>query len=88
MGDDVKAGEWWGRRRDTGQYERLPPQAGVPDQVVCRRVIDYNVPIPAGAVTGPCATCGARIAFNPARFPERPHVCMQCAGVRPLPFEA
>jgi len=60
-----------------------------PDKVICRRVADY-APFrpPAAASTGPCADCGAPIAWNPAGpHQDRPKICMQCAGIQPLPIE-
>lgn len=55
--------------------------------VVCRRVADFpNGEPPAEAARGRCVRCGTAIAFNPARFPDHPHVCMQCARIVPLPI--
>jgi hypothetical protein len=67
---------------------RLVPTAdtGQPDVWVCRRVADYPR-LPEGAATTVCCRCHAPIAFNPARTVDAPKVCMQCAGIEPLPFE-
>lgn len=53
---------------------------------VCRRVADFNVPLPKDAGFADCGICGARIAYNPARSVDAPKVCMQCAGLEPLPI--
>jgi len=88
----TKAGTFYGRETRTGRLLELAPEevaklARPPDTVICRRVADYaGGRVPAGAAIGACATCGAAIAFNPAKFPERPHVCMQCGGIAPLPY--
>lgn len=72
-----------------GRLVEVPRDLGVPDVVVCRRVTDYPpAPLPPTAQIAPCTHCGARIAFNPAGpHQDRPKVCMQCAGVEPLPIE-
>lgn len=85
----TRAGQYYGVTH-SGQMVPLsgaPERA--PDNVICRRVADYprQGPPPA-ATTGPCAKCGARIAWNPAGpHQNRPHICMQCAGIEPLPIE-
>ncbi|HLX21674.1 MAG TPA: hypothetical protein VKR23_16125 [Gaiellaceae bacterium] len=84
----MKPGTYYGITHDgrmvpAGDVDRLP------DKVICRRVADYPHAVPPGAaVTGPCADCGARIAWNPkGPHQDRPHVCMQCASIQPLPIE-
>lgn len=89
MSKPVKAGEYYDRTPD-GRLKRVDAPAGarVPDAVICRRVVDYApAAVPAGAAFGTCEQCGARIAFNPTRFPDQPHICMQCSRIEPLPIE-
>lgn len=57
-----------------------------PDVWICRRLSDYNVPVPQAAAVGNCTRCGERVVYNPARRVNAPRVCMQCAGIEPLPF--
>lgn len=67
--------------------EAVEPEDG--DEViswVCRRVEDFNISIPAGAAFADCSVCGAPIVYNPARTVDAPKVCMQCAGLIPLPI--
>lgn len=78
-------------RRDD-RTSRLQPVGDVdeaPTVVICRRVRDYApAPVPAGAGVTPCSRCGSFIAFNPAGLHQDvPKVCMQCAGIRPLPID-
>jgi hypothetical protein len=61
-----------------------------PDVVICRRVVDYpsgHPPVEAAITT--CRDCGVPVAFNP-RGPhqERPRICLQCAGIHPLPMDS
>jgi len=59
------------------------------DGWICRRVADYpgrRFP-PEGRIAA-CTKCGAPIVFNPARNVEAPKVCMQCAGIQPLPIDS
>lgn len=64
-----------------------PADAGNPDAVICRRVADYASSPPAGAALGACDQCAAPIAYNPeGPHLDRPRICMQCAGIEPLPF--
>jgi len=82
---EVHAGNYYGERHRGGPLEPAPPQR--PDYVVCRRVADYDVALPAGAATTICNQCAAPIAFNP----KGPHqdvkkICMQCARIQPLPM--
>lgn len=84
-GIDVHGGNFYGQRVKDGPLEPAPP--GRPDIVVCRRVADYDVPLPAHAATTNCSQCAAPIAFNP----QGPHqdvkkICMQCARIQPLPM--
>jgi hypothetical protein len=87
----VQSGEFWGRWGRSGRLERASPADGPPDEWICRRVEDFPAgQVPArGAVTH-CTRCQAAIVFNPARVgtvpADTPKVCMQCAGIRPLPI--
>lgn len=57
------------------------------DVWVCRRVVDYApAPVPPHAAVDTCAWCSALVAYNPARPVDAPRVCMQCAGIEPLPI--
>lgn len=84
-----------GIKVDGGGYYRegwrglRPAAPGVPDAVICRRVVDYpdGQPPPAAALDT-CTRCSALVAYNPhGPHVERPRVCMQCAGIAPLPIE-
>lgn len=84
----TKPGQYYGVTR----AGRMVPVGDVdlaPDVVICRRVVDYpHGRPPAAAITGPCADCGKRIAWNPTGpHQDRPHVCMQCRQIEPLPIE-
>lgn len=86
--DEVKPGvvyerDWRGRLVE--RHVLAPGE--MPDIWVCRRVVDYpHQQPPAGAATDVCQRCGAVIAYNPARRVVAPRVCMQCAGIEPLPI--
>jgi hypothetical protein len=87
-GDPTKPGTFYGRTRD-GRLVEIGSRLGdaEPDLWICRRVIDYPPPgPPREAASDLCTTCGAAIAYNPARQVIAPKVCMQCAGIQPLPF--
>jgi hypothetical protein len=55
---------------------------------VCRRLLDFPVMPPGGAVTA-CNRCNCAIVFNP-NATNAPRgaimVCMQCAGIEPGPL--
>ena len=53
---------------------------------VCRRVADYDTPTPTGAAHDDCGLCGERIVYNPASTVRGSRICMQCAGITPLPM--
>jgi hypothetical protein len=84
-----------GRRVNSGEYYRRAPDgrlepaaAGVPDVIICRRVVDFPGGVaPVGGVVTVCRDCGASIATNIAKFPDQPRICMQCAAIRPEPIE-
>jgi hypothetical protein len=83
----VEPGAFYRRTDDGGAM--VPAAPGVPDVVICRRVRDYpSGAIPAGGTVTRCASCGAAVVTNMAKFPEQPRRCMQCSGIAPLPFEA
>jgi hypothetical protein len=87
-GRRVDAGNYYGERTAHGPLEPAPP--GVPDHVICRRVVDYAPhPVPAGAEFTTCSQCNALIAYNP-QGPHQgvPKICMQCARIMPLPMDA
>jgi hypothetical protein len=81
-------------RGPDGRLRPLGPTAPRPaDAWICRRVRDYApTPVPATGARGTCSKCGEAIVFNPARVaevsPGTPKVCMQCAGIEPLPIES
>lgn len=85
---DTQPGRFYGWA-DGGRLVELrdqPPGRDV-DAWICRRVADYApAPVPAGAAFDACTRCAARIAYNPARRVAAPRVCMQCAGIAPLPM--
>ena len=84
---NVHHGGYYGRFTANGPL--IPAPAGVPDSVICRRIVDYGPgQIPAAAAFGRCSTCDAPVAYNPAGpHQDRPRVCMQCTGIQPLPIE-
>jgi hypothetical protein len=91
QGQRVDGGHFYERDRATNALKPTGP--GTPDVWICRRIMDYApAPVPVGAAIGTCARCGFAIAYNPARVPtvprDTPQVCMQCAGIEPLPMEA
>jgi len=58
-----------------------------PDVVICRRVADCPAATPPpGSSVVPCATCGAAVVTNAAKYPTVPRTCMQCAHIRPEPL--
>lgn len=61
--------------------------ADLVDVWICRRVADFPTGPPAGAALAACSRCAAAIAYNPARSLPAPKICMQCAGIEPLPLE-
>lgn len=87
--DPTRAGKFYGRRDDGGLEEIGPtlPAGERADAWICRRVSDYPfLRPPAAAALDRCTECGILIAYNPARACEAPRVCMQCAGIEPLPY--
>jgi hypothetical protein len=87
---DVHAGGYYRRDRDG---TLVPTTPGRPDVWICRRMADYpGHRAPEGAGLAACDDCGETIAFNPARIGfdvtvGTPRVCLQCAGIEPLPME-
>ena len=80
----VLPGRFYGTRTPGGPLEDAPP--GIPDHIICRRVEDFPQGTPVGASIAACSQCQALIAFNPARTFRAPRICMQCAGIQPLPL--
>jgi len=70
-----------------GRLDETP--AGPPDVVVCRRLADFpRQQLPNGGRVGACRRCLAPIVFNwEGPHQNRPRICMQCAGIQPLPIE-
>jgi hypothetical protein len=71
------------RRDEQGRLHEVGP-GPAPDVTICRRLADFPDGAPGSATVIACATCGALVA-TANRFPERPTICMQCAGIEPLP---
>jgi hypothetical protein len=73
---------------DDGEMTDLGPTFREGAQLwICRRVRDHPR-IPADAGICACRSCGCAIVFDPKRLfdIQAPKVCMQCAGITPLPF--
>jgi len=83
----VTAGNYYGRTYD-GRMVHIGDNDQVPDAVICRRVVDFPEGRPPnGAKLQPCAECQAFIAYNPKGLHlDQRRICMQCAGVQPLPM--
>ena len=74
--------------RATPHGPLLPCPDGPPDVLICRRLVDFpGGTVPAGGAIGQCTDCGRPIVFIAARVVAAPTICMQCAGIEPLPFE-
>jgi hypothetical protein len=72
---------------DSGRLQPVDHPDGAPIAWVCRRLSDFPGAPPAGYAVTTCCGCTALIAFNPGRTVDAPKVCMQCAGLQPLPFD-
>ncbi len=84
-GTRVNSGEYF-LRTPGGSLEPTAP--GIPDVVICRRVVDFpGAQVPPGGIVTICRDCEAQIVTNRAKFPDRPRICMQCASIEPLPIE-
>jgi hypothetical protein len=60
-----------------------------PDTWICRRVVDYpDGHVPPGGLVDTCRHCSALVAYDPLSPvpPDTPKLCMQCAGIQPLPM--
>jgi hypothetical protein len=67
-----------------GRFSPVDPVP--PDVVVARRLRDFEPEdMPAAARLVACAECGCAVVTE-AKFPEKLRVCMQCAGIQPMPF--
>jgi hypothetical protein len=85
---DIHGGRYYGRLTPDGPLVPVTDVVGEPDAWICRRVADYpQQQVPTGGAVATCTKCAAPIAFNPARTIAAPKICMQCAGIRPLPIE-
>ena len=83
---ETKPGKYYERigGRTLREYDGDPP----PEVVICRRLADFpqGTP-PPGAVLWFCAECHATLVGDPkAPHQELPRICLQCAGIRPLPW--
>lgn len=81
---EVKAGQVY-----EVDHGKLVESTREPTLWICRRVEDF----PPGAIAGLagigfaiCPKCHAPIAFNTARKVDAEKVCMQCAGIEPMPW--
>jgi hypothetical protein len=84
-GTRVNSGDYYFRTLG-GPLEPAPP--GIPDVVICRRVLDFpGGQVPAGGIVTICRDCDAPVVTNLAKFSDRPRICMQCASIEPLPIE-
>jgi hypothetical protein len=72
---------------DDGRAKELPGNP-TPDVAVCRRLRDFALDkLPEGMAVDGCVRCGAAILFHPTTSPASAlKVCMQCAGIEPLPL--
>ncbi len=85
---EIHGGRFYRRLTPDGPLVPVTDVVGEPDGWICRRVADYpQQQIPTGGAVAVCSRCAAAIVFNPARTLTAPKVCMQCMGIRPLPFE-
>ncbi len=85
-GQIIRVGNYYGRTDD----DRLVPVSPwrAPDTWVCRRLADFpDQEIPPNGATAECSRCTEIVVFNPKRHVRAPKVCMQCAGITPLPME-
>jgi len=74
-------------QRDVTGGPIRPADPGPPDIVVARRVADFPIGrVPRGPIEA-CTLCGAAIVTHPNNpHPDRPLLCLQCAGIQPLPI--
>lgn len=83
---ETKPGRFYGRTWD-GRLEEVPGQDHQADVWICRRLCDFpGGRLPPGGEIAQCERCEAVIVYNPARQLAVPRVCMQCAGIQPLPI--
>ena len=85
----TQPGHYYARDDDGRLIEYTPVEESPPtDVVICRRVVDFpHATPPPGARILSCAECAAPIAADPASpHQELPRICLQCAGIRPLPW--
>lgn len=88
--DRTKAGTFYEHDAVTGRLRERGPAlrpGEKPDVWICRRLMDYpGRRPPDGAAVEHCTLCDRYICFNPMRHVDAPKICMQCAGIEPLPF--
>jgi len=86
----TKPGHYYGRLADGRLMEVSAEDVNhaAPDAVICRRVVDFpGRRVPDGALVAVCRDCQLLVAFNPVGpFLDRPRLCLQCAGIKPLPL--
>ena len=91
-GDEPKPGTFYERDWRTGRLIERGPDLQPGEQAdawICRRLSDYpGQRPPEGAAVEHCTRCHADICFNPYRHVPAPKICLQCAGIEPLPFES
>ena len=87
---ETKPGRLYRRRWDGALEETTAATDGEVEVWICRRVADF-MRVPTGAAVAHCGRCGEEIAYNPRRLRtvpgDTPKVCIQCAGIEPLPIE-
>src|SRR5262245_59315514 len=80
-----------------GEYINLETGArvapGEPGVVVCRRLEDlptgFALAARGGIRIARCGACGTAIAYSlKSPHADTPHICLQCAGIEPLPMGA
>jgi hypothetical protein len=84
---ETSGGRFYERQPD--ELTEVPAGGRTPDVVICRRVVDYpfGQPLPPGADLDTCHRCSALIVYDTrGPFPDVPRICLQCAGIQPLPF--
>jgi hypothetical protein len=90
MGRRVDPGRFYART-GRGLTEATPGPDDQTDAWICRRLADFPPGrVPVGAATSACERCGAVVVYDPRTVaiipPSTPQVCMQCAGIQPLPL--
>lgn len=87
-GTIVQGGRTYGRVTPAGPLVPAPDTL-TPDCWICRRLADFPPgTLPTVALVAPCAKCRAAVVYDSTRELAAPRICMQCAGIQPLPVEA